>query len=304
MAKTLFLINPFSGKIRQVGVEKVIRLVEDTYKKQKAQVEVRKIDFEQLDTWLLNAPNEGFQHIFAVGGDGTANALGAKLVNTSLNMGIIPMGSGNGFARNIGFSVDLALAIRQSVRPQVLKVDTGMFGKHFFLNVAGVGIDADISARYASSTTRGILPYITNTTKSYFHFQPETYTLIVDGKEHTFEEVWAAGVTNGTQWGYNFKMSPESLLTDGVLEVLIIKKVPVLGMPNMLRNALFGNIDKTRYVERLHGRHVILKRAQAGIAQVDGEAIEEGAEIDIRIFPKSLNLLLPNTITLNKMKSL
>lgn len=304
MAKTLFLINPFSGKVRKIGFENIAHQIESIYQKAQEKVEIRKIDFERLAEWVQNAPNEGIKNIFAVGGDGTANAIAAYLIDTPLNFGIIPMGSGNGFARNIGFSIHLPLAIRQSINAEAILADTGTFGKHIFLNVGGVGIDADVAHAYASSTLRGLVPYLTNATKTFFTYPPQDFRMIIDGEEHFFAKAWAAGATNGTQWGYDAKVSPNSLIADGWLEVIIIKKVPLWAVPILLGYLIMGKLTDSPYVWHKKAKKIQLIRAEAGIAQVDGEGIEEEAVINIEIKEKSLRLLLPNTLTDKKIESL
>lgn len=304
MAKTLFLINAFSGKVRRVGFENISRQINEIYQKANEKVEIRKIDFNLLENWVQNAPNQGIKNIFAVGGDGTANAISAYLIHSPLNFGIIPMGSGNGFARNIGFSIHLPLAIRQSIHAEPLLVDTGVFGKHIFLNVGGVGIDADVAQAYAKSTLRGMIPYITNATKTFFTYPPQDYRLIIDGVEHLFPKAWAAGATNGTQWGYDAKVSPNSLISDGWLDVIIIKKIPLWAIPMLLGHLILGKLTDSRYVWHKKAKKIQIIRNEAGTAQVDGEAIEEEAIINIEIREKSLRLLLPNTLTDKKIESL
>lgn len=301
---TLFLINPKSAKVRKKGFDTIRLKIEAVYHTHNLPVEVRAIDFSLLDEWLKTAYSQGIRHVFAVGGDGTANAIGTRLLNSPLCFGIIPLGSGNGLARFIGFSTDLDLAIRQSVSHQTLNVDTGIFGSHSFLNVGGVGLDADVAALFADSRIRGPLLYIYYTTKAYLSYQAEDYDVWVDGKYQKLEKVLAVGVVNGTQWGYDARISPESYLSDGYLEFLVVKRMP---FPQILFEAgklFIGDVSRSNYISHQKCKSVRIVRKNAGVAQVDGEPIHEGTDIACGILEKSLKLVLPATITPEKQKSL
>lgn len=301
---TLFLLNPKSTKVRKTGFENIKKLIESTYLAANSPVEVRAIDFDLLDTWLKEAYSQGIRNVFAVGGDGTANAIGTRLLHSPLCFGIIPMGSGNGLARAIGFSTNMPLAIKQSLTTKSMIIDTGIFGKHPFLNVGGVGMDAEVAAMFASSKMRGPIPYLYHTTKAYFTYKAEDYEVWVDGKKEKYENVLAVSIMNGTQWGYDARVSPESYLADGYLEFLVIKKMP---FPQVLAEAsklFIGDISQSYYVLSKKCKTLRIKRKEAGTAQVDGEAIIETEIIDCKIVAKSLRLLLPASLTNEKQKSL
>ena len=223
----LFLINPHSAKIKKIGFQSIENLIYRIYLNAGKSVEVRKIEFDKLKEWISNAKSENIQYIFAVGGDGTANSIGTMLIHSDLCFGIIPMGSGNGFARTIGFSTNLRLAIKQSLNPQKMLVDTGVFGAHKFLNVAGVGADTEVISLFRHSKLRGILSYIYYATKVFFTYPAQDYEIFANDTHIPNENSWAVTVMNGTQWGYDAKISPESSLTDGYLELIIIKKIPI-----------------------------------------------------------------------------
>lgn len=301
---TLFLINPHSAKIKKAGFHTIENLIYRTYLNAGIQVEVRKIEFDKLEEWIQNAPAENIQHVFAVGGDGTANSIGTKLIDTSLDFGIIPMGSGNGFARTIGFSTHLRLAIKQSLNPHKIKIDTGIFGKHKFINVAGVGADTEVVALFRHSRLRGILSYIFYATKVFFTYPAQEYEIYSDDKLLKTENTWVVSIMNGTQWGYDARISPEACLTDGSLELIVMKKIPLTRIFQEIFKLYNGNMRNSSYVTIYPCKKLKIVRKNPGAAQIDGEYIEEGAIIEAKIHEKSLNLLLPSTLTADKKASL
>ncbi|MEM7656490.1 MAG: diacylglycerol kinase family protein [Bacteroidota bacterium] len=299
---TLFLINPTSGRKRNGA--KVASLIESAYQEARQAVEVQEIDFSRLDQMLAAAIQRGIQQIYAVGGDGTVNAIGTRLIHRAVNFGVIPNGSGNGYARNIGFSIRTPLAISQSINASVRKVDTGRFGNVPFLNVAGVGLDAEVAFQFANGSSRGFVPYARSSAEGLLSAKGNEYRLTMDGKRETFSDIVGIAVANGTQWGYNATISADSSLTDGWLEVLVVKRFPIIKAGLMVGKLFSRTFQDSRYVHRFQARKVLIERDAAGPAQIDGEPIEAPASIAVEIVPQSLNLLLPATLTEEKLQSI
>ncbi|MEO0469462.1 MAG: diacylglycerol kinase family protein [Bacteroidota bacterium] len=300
--RTLFLINPGSGRKR--NADKTDQLIRDIYQKADRSVETRMLDFSQLDAALEMAIEEGFENIFAVGGDGTVNAIGARLIDKPVNLGVIPNGSGNGFARNLGFSIKTRLAVTQSLDARAIKVDTGRFNDIPFLNVAGVGLDADVAFRFSQGSHRGLGPYVRSTTEGLFGFEPEAFQLEIDGEMHQYDALMGVAIANGTQWGYDVKITQDASIADGLLDVIVVKKFPLIKAGLMVRRMVRGDLPDSRYVEVFRAKKVVIHREKAGTAQVDGEPFECDRRIEVVVQEKSLNLLLPNTLTPAKIQSL
>ncbi|MEM7372238.1 MAG: diacylglycerol kinase family protein [Bacteroidota bacterium] len=299
---SLFLINPASGRKQNAAATQA--LIEDVYAKEKQEVHTQFIDFETLDQTLDQAIEQGIQNIYAVGGDGTVNAVGTRLIHKPVNFGVIPKGSGNGYARNIGFSIRTKLAITQSLSAQVIKVDTGEFSGIPFLNVAGIGLDAEVAYQFSLGDKRGFVPYVKRSAEGLIAMETEDYVLELDGKRYEFSEILGIVVANGTQWGYDVKISTNARLTDGLFDVLVVKKFPILKAGLMVKKLFSGKFQNSRYVEEFQAKKLTIRRKMSGAAQVDGEPIQVGDEIGVCLRPQSLNLLLPGTLTPEKIQSI
>ena len=299
---TLFLINPGSGRKRDA--DETIAIIHELYSRAGKPVETLKIDFSKLDQTLTEAIDSGVQSIFAVGGDGTVNAIGTRLLNKPVNFGVIPKGSGNGYARYLGFSIKTRLAITQSLDAWAIKVDTGLFNDIPFLNVAGVGLDAEVARIFSEGNSRGFGPYVRSSAEGLMGFSPRDYQLDIDGEDHYFEEVMGIAIANGSQWGYDAQISPQASITDGFLDIIIVRKFPLIKVGAILSKLFSGKMERSKYVEVFRGKKVIIERSLPGSAQVDGEPIEAGSYIAVEVKEKSLNVLLPNTLTDKKIQSL
>ncbi|MEL6252046.1 MAG: diacylglycerol kinase family protein [Bacteroidota bacterium] len=299
---TLFLINPGSGK--RNDADQVENLIADIYQKAGKRVQSLRIDFGRLDDQLEDAITSGVKNIYAVGGDGTVNAIGSRLVGKAVNFGVIPNGSGNGYARNLGYSIKTRLAIQQSLNSWAIKVDTGLFNDRIFLNVAGIGLDGEVARIFDEGGQRGFRPYVKSSAEGLRSYQAEDVKMILDGEEMEFSELYGIAIANGKQWGYDAKVSPQSSITDGLLDILVVKKFPLLKVGLVVSRLFNGKFERSKYVEVFQGKSLKIIRQEAGIAQIDGEPFESLAEINVSIKEKSLNVLLPGTLTEQKVQSL
>ena len=299
---TLFLVNPGSGRKRDA--DETISMIHELYNRAGKPVKTLKIDFSKLDETLSSAIESGVQSIFAVGGDGTVNAIGTRLLNQPVNFGVIPKGSGNGYARYLGFSIKTRLAITQSLDAWAMKVDTGLFNNIPFLNVAGVGLDAEVARIFSEGRSRGFGPYVRSSAEGLLGFEPRDYHLNIDGDLHLFEGVMGVAIANGSQWGYDAKISPQASITDGLLDVIVVRKFPLIKVGAILGKLFSGKMERSKYVEVFKGKKVIIERSVSGSAQVDGEPLDAGTYITVEVQEKNLNVLLPNTLTDKKIRSL
>lgn len=299
---TLFLINPASGKRKDA--EQVQSLIQDIYSGADKPVRIEAIDFPSLDQQLQKAIEGGIKNIFAVGGDGTVNAIGSRLIGASVNFGIIPTGSGNGYARNLGYSIKTRLAIEQSLNSWAIKVDTALFNERVFLNVAGVGLDGEVARIFDEGTQRGFRPYVKSSAEGLRSFQAEDITMELDGKTYEFSDIFGIAIANGKQWGYDAKVSPHSSITDGLLDILVVRRFPLLKAGLVVSRLFNGKFERSKYVEVFQGKSLLIRRKKPGSAQIDGEPFESKEEVNIRIQEKSLNVLLPGTLTEKKIQSL
>src|SRR5688500_8660508 len=128
---------------------------------------------EDLDGMIDAAESDGVDVVFAVGGDGTVHETAKRLAGRKPALGIVPTGSGNGFARHIGLPLDLAAALASCAGGRIETIDTASVNEHPFLGVMGIGFDAVVAERFASSSTRGLETYVREGLRAFSDFQCE-----------------------------------------------------------------------------------------------------------------------------------
>jgi diacylglycerol kinase (ATP) len=157
----------------------------------------------------------------------------------------------------------------------------------------GVGFDAEIARRFNNLPSRGLRTYVRTGWNAYFGYRPETYTIRhADGTELR-REAFVVAVLNSDQYGNNARIAPGASVDDGRLD---LTAVPAMGFA---RAALFvarlfcGDARRHRGVYSAQGAHFTIVRPAPGVIHVDGETREAGAEIEVRIEPRSLNFVVP-----------
>lgn len=288
--KILFIINPKSGKGRDP---------QDT-------VNCIKLNFPQAAWALTTGPrhatelaaqavSQQYEAVVAVGGDGTINETAQALVNTPTALGVIPGGSGNGFARELRMPLHLQESVFCLQKAKTVRCDVGQANGELFLNLAGVGIEAQIAydfMQYGKTGKRGMWPYFKLGAKDAFTYQPKEMQLEYDGRQETLRPL-SVTFANGTQYGSNFKIAPQASLTDGWLEKVVIKNVHKLKLlaaaPTFFTDnpAHLGVTDTTRV------KHVLLRQPGEIIYHLDGEPKKTQDRLEIKILPAALNVLIP-----------
>ncbi|HEX6178345.1 MAG TPA: YegS/Rv2252/BmrU family lipid kinase [Thermoanaerobaculia bacterium] len=284
--KSLFIVNPRSGVRRRVDVPALIR-------EYCASGEITTCGAkEDLDGIIREAAGRGIEVVYAVGGDGTVHEIAKRLVGTSLALGILPLGSGNGLARHLGIPLEAAEALRVCENGIVATIDTGTVNGMPFIGVMGVGLDALIAERFSSSVVRGLRTYVKLGLATFYDLGPEPYEIEVDGVRSSYQALLVA-VANSSQYGNNARIAPLASLQDGILDVVVIEHVTTFVAPFMLMRLFNGSFHQSRHVKVLQGREITIRRASASAAHVDGEPISLPAELHVQVVPQSLRVVLP-----------
>lgn len=287
-ANILFIINPISGGKKKSKIPGLI----DTYlDKTKFSPNYSYTEYIGHAAELAEeAAAKNFDVIVAVGGDGTINEIAAKVMQYKKVLGIIPFGSGNGLARFLKIPLAAKKAIEVINGFKLQLVDTATLNEKFFFNMAGMGFDAHISSVFAGNKSRGLKGYIEMGLKEITSYQPQSYAIEVDGVSYT-RAAFVVSIANSSQYGNNVYISPKSSLTDGLLDVCIIKPFPLYKIPVLAYHMIRATTDQSDMVEIIRGKKIKISRAKEDSIHIDGEPFFMGKEIEIAVVPLSLNII-------------
>ncbi|MCC7302760.1 MAG: diacylglycerol kinase family lipid kinase [Bacteroidia bacterium] len=283
----LFIINPVSGVGRQKKVEK---LIESCLDRTRFEATVKYTEHRGHATQIAReAAERKVSLVVAVGGDGSVNETGQSLIGSASTLAILPAGSGNGLARHLGIPMDIEKALARIQSGIVKRIDTATLNEKIYLGMAGVGFDAHIGWEFARFGKRGFSSYIKVFLREFPKYQARTYEIIVDGKSY-HRTALLISVANGSQYGNNASIAPSADITDGQLDVCILRSFPVYTAPLLAYRLFNKSLNKSKYLEIIRGREIrILQKDRT--AHIDGEPLEAGQHLLFKIVPSSLNVI-------------
>jgi YegS/Rv2252/BmrU family lipid kinase len=288
--KALFLVNERSGRRRKFDVQDVIRRAAT------CDYEIvpcgRK---EDLPAIIDRAERDAFNVVYAVGGDGTVHETAKHLIGRQPALAILPIGSGNGFARHIGLPLDPATSIASCSGGAIVTIDTAEVNGMPFLGVMGVGFDALIAERFASSTVRGFGTYVSEGIAAFARFRAEEYEIETPQRSMRLR-AFVVAVANSGQYGNNARIAPLASLRDGLLDLVVIEDASLLRALLLLPPLFRGTLHRKRGVNAMQTTSVTIRRAAEGAAHLDGEPYVLPAELRVRVVPQSLRLLVPDNV--------
>ncbi len=284
--KIQFVINPNSGVKRKVSLVDLLKSeLGDTI-----QYGIHFTKHPEHATELsLQAVEQGVDAVIAVGGDGSVNEVGKALINTDVALGIIPSGSGNGFARHLGIPMQSLAAIKRIREFNTRTIDTASINGVPFLATAGLGFDAHVGWKFATFGKRGFFSYLQVTTNEFFSFQPKTYHLEVDG-EVIETKAFLVNFANAGQYGNNAWIAPSASISDGKLNVCILEQFPPHLAPDIIFKLFSKQIEKSKYYRVLQAKEI--KVLNPSKFHLDGEPKSIEEDMLIQVVPNSLKVIV------------
>lgn len=235
---------------------------------------------------------QGFDLVVACGGDGSVNEISSQLIGTAAVLGVLPCGSGNGFAGHLGLGRDVARAIRVLNDGVPIAVDTCTMNGHPFVNLAGVGFDGVVAKRLHDSPVRGFWAYLRYTVEEVLAYQPQNLEIQVDGLKIS-RKCFLVEVANAPIYGYGFSIVPQANFTDAKLEVLLIKDAPKWRYVLESWRFLNRTFHKSNLAECYTGSEIVVQPETPIGAHVDGEGFQLNGTARFDILPASLKVMVP-----------
>ena len=288
--KVCVIINPVSGT---GGKQSIPEKIASAFDPQKYDVIIRFTGYAGHATEITkNAVKEDYKYVIAAGGDGTVNEIAKALVNTQCVLGIIPLGSGNGLARDLNISMSIDKSIETISKGVKRSIDYGVANEHIFFCTCGVGFDAFVSEKFADEKMRGPIGYVKNILESVIDFKSENYELEYDGKTIK-EEAFVVTCANASQYGNEAYIAPGADMEDGKMNVSLIKPINALEMPQTTIQLFTKNLHKNNKVIQILTSELLIRRSRSGAMHIDGESVDAGKEINVKIVHKGLYVLAP-----------
>jgi len=244
--------------------------------------------------------NEQITDIVICGGDGTVNQVTGALINIPVNIGIIPMGSGNGlaFAAKIPKGATSALDIIFAGKASY--IDSLFINGKFSCMLCGVGFDAQVAHDFAKQSKRGLGTYMQQSWKNFIKAVPHNFEITTADTSFT-TEAYFISIANGNQFGNNVTIAPKASLNDGLLDIVVVKKMSKIKMITALAKHIFdGKIDYYKN-SNFHKKDILyfqtdkLKITNSSKAplHIDGDPAVTSSLFTIEVVPNAFRLLQP-----------
>lgn len=284
----LVLINPISGTGKKKIIEKLLREYIDS---SKIEYDIRYTDHAGHATEIARnvVQFNSYRAIVVVGGDGSVNEVAQGLIGSEIELGIIPSGSGNGFARHLGIPLNFKDAIQCINTANSKLVDSGQVNKMNFVGVAGLGFDALISKKFDESPSRGFWTYFKLTVKEFVKYKEREYKVSFDGKEFVLS-AFILCFCNSSQWGNDVFIAPNATSQDGFLRMIVVRKLPLLSVPLFAYKLFKKKVDSSKYYKEFKVKSVSLKHS-GKLIHIDGEPFDFSNQLEISVKAASLKVI-------------
>lgn len=296
--KIIYLINPISGTRGKTSLKELVV----------SKTKERKIPFEVLPTMIdgdyrflkSKITDDQITDIVVCGGDGSVNAVVHSLADMNVNFGIVPMGSGNGLALAAGIPRNSSKALDIVFDGVPKATDAFLVNNQFACMLCGLGFDAKVAHEFADQPKRGLATYASLTTRNFFSAKAYPFKVNANGLSFSTEAFFIS-VANSNQFGNNFTIAPQAVLSDGMLDVVIVKKIakPLLLLA-VMRQVLMGKIKNVE--NSLRSPVIYFQTDQLKIENIaeaplhiDGEPRETIKNLSIRVLPHFFKLIHPSS---------
>ena len=302
--KIIYLINPISGTGGKTSLQQLI-----TQRTRAAGIEFSIHPTNaagNYDFLREMIRQENVTDVVICGGDGTVSAVMAALTGTTIRVGIIPKGSGNGLAFAARIPKDPGKALDIIFSGKAALIDGFLINGLFSCMLCGIGFDGKVAHEFALQSTRGLQTYIRVTLRNFFTARSYPFRVTIpatnNGQSVSFSvDAFFINVANGDQFGNHFTIAPKASLEDGLLDIVIVKKANRLSfLLSVIRQVLGGYsvqdkpvTDGRRSVLYFRTPSLEIANPEAAPLHIDGDPAAPASKLIIEIVPKVIRLIQP-----------
>jgi diacylglycerol kinase (ATP) len=237
------------------------------------------------------ASADGCRTVISVGGDGTANEIANGLVGTGTALALYPIGSGNDFARALGYPRKRRDIARFLAGARRRVIDVGEVNGRIFVNAAGVGIDGHVAERIEASAriVGPALGYFVGALVSIATYRPQPMRLHIDGETREGKHLLVVAA-NGTHFGSGMHVAPKAKVDDGLFDIVVAGDLGRWASLVALAKLYRGTHVNGRDVLAFRARSLDVELERELPAQADGEPVRAGA-LTVRMRAGALTVL-------------
>lgn len=292
--RILILFNPFAGQAYNLKLS--LENAADIWRRHNWQVELRPTKAPGDATIQASiAATQGYDVVVAAGGDGTVNEVMNGLIGTKTALAVLPIGTVNIWARELGLSMDLRRAATAFLDAKLQQIDVGKAGERHFLLMAGIGFDAAVTAIINPQEKKlfGALAYVKQAILLAWRFQGISTHIRIDGKR-VRGRILMLVIGNSQLYGGVVKLTANAVVNDGLLDVCVIKGSSMLVAPLRLLSIFSRRYNRDPKVVYYRAKRVQIRGKKSLQVQVDGDYLGY-TPMNFKVVPASLWVLVPSS---------
>jgi len=283
--KALFILNPYAG------IPPVKFIITEELKRRRDELSLFKsLSIDESGT-LIRQNFEKYDVFVAAGGDGTVHTVANQLVGSNKLLGVLPIGSGNGFAKELGFRPQIRSLLQDIEKNECFNIDVININNDLCLNVAGVGLDSFVAHSFDKLKTRGFWSYVGVTILNFIKLRPFHVAIKISGEEIISEDLFVLTVANTRQFGNNAFIAPDAVPNDGMLDIIMIRPFPKILFPIFIYRLFAKRLNKSKYFTHIKTEKEVTISTDETRFHIDGEPVTICGDAIIKIKKKALKVL-------------
>ena len=281
--RTIFILNPKAGI---AGISRFVRLL-GKYKDEFDYCTFS--DIEEFRNFIKSGKNN-YDTFIAAGGDGTVNSLAAELIDSGKILGVLPVGSGNGFAREMGFRKNIRSLIKDIRKKESFEIDVLFINDTPSINVSGIGLDSLVAHEFQKLKLRGLWNYGVSALKVVSRIKPFDVSISLENKKIN-DRFFMVSVANTRQFGSNALLAPMALPDDGKYNLVLVKPFPKILTPLFVLKMLTGTLKESKYVKYFETENRVFIQSEENRVHIDGEPVILEDTISVSMRKNALRIL-------------
>lgn len=227
--------------------------------------------------------------VIAVGGDGTVKLVAECIIQTSIILGILPSGSANGLAKELGIPEEPIKALDVIVHGEIRKIHTTTVNNQLCIHLSDVGLNAYLMKKFESNGVRGMWGYMIASIKVLLQNSLIDIEMLIDGKKIKIKAFMVV-IANATMYGTGAVINPIGNLDDEYFEVIVIKKISFLEVFKMVVSHESYDEEKTKVYQT---NSLTMKSKKKVHFQIDGEYLGKVNAVTANLVPDALQIKVP-----------
>jgi len=287
--KVLFIINPVSGTQDK---EELDQIIENFCESNGIRHAIFKTTGENDAEKIIQEISEYQPEVvFAGGGDGTVKLVAEQLLGSEISLGILPLGSANGFATDLGLPAEIDENLKLIEHGKRQKTDAIKVNGELCLHLSDIGFNAELIKEFEREGQRGMIGYAKSFFKKIGKISAAKFDISTDSG-HFQHKAEMLVIANASKYGTGAVVNPRSNMQDGLFELCVFKPIPWYRFFSLTWHSFVGRLEEFRYFSIHQTQRATIQLKKPRTLQVDGEIIGNVKKVEVEMLKGALNILI------------